>query len=118
MTGCPRIGAYGFGRIEIDGQTHTSDVIILPSGLRTNWWRKEGHKLTPADLANVLEASPDVVVIGQGAHGYMKVTDDTLACLKQAGIEAVCMPTSQAVEAYNERMQRGENVAAALHLTC
>ncbi len=114
----PRITAYTFGRIEIDGQTHTSDVIILPGGVRNNWWRDEGHTLKPADVAHVLEASPDVVLIGQGAHGCMKVTDETLAFLEQAGIEPVCMPTSRAVEAYNERMQRGENVAAALHLTC
>ena len=118
MAGQPRIGGYGFGSIEIDGQTYTSDVIILPTEVRGDWWRDEGHTLVPGDLADVLDASPEVLVVGQGAHGYMKVTDETLACLKHAGIEAVCMPTARAVDVYNERAQRGERVAAALHLTC
>lgn len=118
MTAQPRIGAYSFGSIEIDGQTYTSDVIILPGGVKSNWWRDEGHALKPGDLSKVLDASPEVLVVGRGAHGCMKVTDETLACLKQMGIEAICMPTAQAVEAYNERVERDENVAAALHLTC
>lgn len=118
MAGCPRIGACSFGHIEVDGRTYSSDVVILPSGVRGNWWRNEGHMLKPGDLSDVLKASPDVLVVGQGAHGCMKVTAEALACLKQAGIEPVCMPTGRAVEAYNERVERGENVAAALHLTC
>ena len=114
----PRIDAYSFGSIEIDGCTYTADVIILPAGVRSNWWRDQGHTLQPGDLTEVLEASPHVVVIGQGAHGLMKVTEETLIRLNQAGIEAVCAPTARAVEVYSQRSRRGERVAAALHLTC
>ncbi len=118
MSTQPRIGAYRFGGIEIDGRTYTSDVVILPSGVSDNWRRAEGHTLAPGDLAAVLEACAKVLVVGQGAYGYLKVPRETLTCLKQAGIEAVCMPTGRAVEVYNERCRRGEAVAAALHLTC
>ena len=118
MAETPRIGSYSFGRIEIDGQTFTSDVIILPTGVKANWWRDEGHLLHPEDLADVLKASPDVLVVGQGAQGLMKVADETRAGLDRAGIEMICVPTAQAVEAYNERVARGEAVASALHLTC
>ena len=118
MPQTPRIGEYRFGSIEIDGQTFSSDVIILPTQVHGNWWRGEGHLLKPADLTKVLEASPDVVIIGQGASGLMKVAPETHTCLMEAGIDVLCMPTAQAVEAYNERAARRENVAAALHLTC
>lgn len=118
ISGQPRIGSYAFGRIEIDGRTYASDVIILPGGVRGNWWREQGHTLKPGDLSSVLEARPKILVVGQGAHGAMRVTDETLACLQEAGIEVVCLPTARAVEAYNERCRRGEVVAAALHLTC
>jgi len=118
MSAPPRIGSYTFGHIEIDGQTYAADVIILPTEVRSNWWREEGHTLKPGDLYPVIEAGPKVLVVGQGAHGAMRVTDQALTCLKQAGIEAICLPTAQAVEAYNERCRRGEPVAAALHLTC
>ena len=114
----PQIGSYAFGRIEIDGQPYTSDVIVLPTGVRPDWWRKQGHHLDPDDLSAVFEASPKVLVIGQGAHGIMQVAEETRAALKQAGIEAICVPTGRAVDVYNERRDRGEAVAAALHLTC
>lgn len=118
MPGQPRIGSYSFGRIDIDGRAYTSDVVVLPEGVRGNWRRDEGHTLKPGDLDDVLGASPEVLVIGQGAQGRMKVTRDALNCLERAGIEAVCLPTGRAVEVYNERCERGERVAAALHLTC
>ena len=118
MAGQPMVSSYEFGRIEIDGQAYTSDVIILPTGVRGNWWRDEGHTLKPCDLAAVLAACPQVLVVGQGAYGMMKIADETSAYLREARIEAVWAPTAGAVEIYNERCQRGEVVAAALHLTC
>jgi hypothetical protein len=114
----PRIGAYSFGRVEIDGRVYTSDVVILPTRVIGDWWRDEGHALTPGDLTDVLDALPDLLIIGQGAQGLMKVTDEALACLSEAGIKTICMPTARAVAIFNERSSQGDNVAAALHLTC
>lgn len=114
----PRIDSYGFGHVEIDGTTYTSDVIILPDGVRGDWWRDEGHSVTRGDLASVVEAGADVLVIGQGAHGCMKVPDETAAWLRESGIEPVAAVTPRAVEAYNQHARRGVSVAAALHLTC
>ena len=65
MSTPPRIDSYEFGRIVIDGQEYTSDVIILPEGVRGNWWRQEGHVLKPGDLSTVLAAGPKALVIGQ-----------------------------------------------------
>jgi hypothetical protein len=28
----------------------TSDLIIYPERIDANWWRREGHRLTPEDL--------------------------------------------------------------------
>ena len=99
-------------------QTYTADVIILPEQVRADWWRDQGHVLKPADLSAVLEASPHVLVVGQGAYGRMEVPAATLAWLQEAGIEAVCGKTPQAVEAYGERCKGSRKIAAALHLTC
>ena len=78
----PRISSYKFGHIEIDGQGYTSDVIILPGGVKPDWRRAEGHALRPGDLTAVLGAAPEVLVIGQGEHGYMKVADETVVRLR------------------------------------
>jgi hypothetical protein len=118
MSTQPHINAYSFGRIDIDGRTYTADVIILPTQVRADWWRDQGHVLKPADLSAVLEASPQALIVGQGAYGRMEVPAATVAWLQEAGIDVVCGKTPQAVEAYNESSKGTQKVAAALHLTC
>lgn len=114
----PHINSYRFGCIEIDGCEYTSDVVILHESVKSPWWRDKGHALGPKDLSAVLTDRPEILVIGQGAQGMMKMTDEALTHLRDAGIEAVCVPTARAVELYNECCRRGQRVVAALHLTC
>ena len=113
----PNIDSYRFGRIVIDGKPHTKDVIILPDRVIAGWWRKEGHRLLPGDLEEVLVARPDLLVVGQGVYRRMSVPDQVRQALDQAGIELVAQSTKQACDTYNQ--SRGQRtVAAALHLTC
>ncbi len=113
----PQIESYRFGRILIDGRSHSKDVIILPNRVIGNWWRQEGHALRPADLEAVFESAPEVLVVGQGSSGLMRVTQDARQSLRAAGIELIALPTGEAVKTYN-RLCAGRAVAAALHLTC
>ena len=113
----PRIQSYRFGRIQIDGQSFSGDVILLPDRVVSNWWRKEGHMLYPEDLDAVFEAAPQVLVVGQGSPSRMRVNPETERALQAAGIELVALPTQKACQVYNERCQQ-QTVAAALHLTC
>jgi hypothetical protein len=112
-----KIESYQFGRIVIDGQAHYKDIIILPDRVLTGWWRKEGHALHPQDLEAVFEAAPEVLVVGQGASGLMRVADETKRALQDAGIELIALPTGKAVETFNH-LRNKRAVAAALHLTC
>lgn len=113
----PQIEDYRFGRIVIDGQAHTQDVIILPDRVLGGWWRREGHALHPGDLEAVLDARPEVLVVGEGADGRLQVTPETRRALRAAGIELIAQPTGEACGTYNELRAR-RPVAAALHLTC
>lgn len=113
----PRIESYSFGMITVDGKTYSSDVIILPGGVRTGWWRKEGHRLHKEDLEEVIAAKPTVLVIGTGNVGLMKVPQDTLNYLAQHDIRVLVEPTAAACQRYNE-LAEAEQAAAALHLTC
>ena len=113
----PHIDTYRFGRITIDKETYTRDVIILPGRVIRGWWRRVGHNLQPADLEEVLVAAPAVLIVGQGTFRRMLVTDETLLVLEQAGIKLIALSTNDACEEYNQLRGRG-NTAAALHLTC
>lgn len=113
------IDDYGFGRIRIDGKDYSRDVILLGEEVRGPWWREAGgHVYAVEDLGEVVSAAPEVVVLGTGYFGRVKVLDETLVALKEAGSEIVVERTGGAVEAYNRFAGDGRDVAAALHLTC
>lgn len=113
----PRIDAYDFGRITIDGKTYTSDIIVCPDGVKPGWWRREGHSLHPDDLASVIGLEPDVLIIGCGANGLLKVPDETRKWIEERGIELPALPTREACARFN-KLAPGKKVVAALHLTC
>jgi hypothetical protein len=112
-----KITLYSFGKITINGGTYTSDVIIYPDRVDSSWWRKEGHNLQIADLAGVIKANPQVLVIGKGFFGMMKVPEETVHHLESKGIEVHAARTGKAVEIFNS-LQTVKKVIAALHLTC
>ncbi len=111
-----KIQDYSFGRIKIEGQTYTKDVIILPERVFSPWWRKEGHRLSMEDLSEALNARPEVLIIGRGYAGVMRVPDELVKALQERGIDVVVQKTRDAVKTFNNI--EGKRVAAALHLTC
>ena len=113
----PSIDHYRFGQIKVDGQTYSSDLIITPEGVVGDWWRASGHSLAPEDLTETLAAQPQVLVIGQGSFGAMRVSAETMEYLRGAGIEVIAQATGSACETYN-RLRQQKRLVAALHLTC
>jgi hypothetical protein len=113
----PHIDTYQFGKIVIDGQVHTKDVILLPDRVISGWWRQEGHVLHLSDLEEVLSADLQELVIGQGASTRMRISPGLEQALLDLGIKVIALPTKEACQEYNRRSQV-KNVAAALHLTC
>ncbi len=112
-----KIEHNSFGNITIDGQTYTSDVIIFPDRVNSSWWRKEGHLLQVTDLKDVIKTKPEVLIVGTGAYGAMKVPEQTIEHLKSNGIEVYIENTKKAVELYN-KISSKKPAIAALHLTC
>jgi len=112
------VDAYDFGRMVVDGQAYTNDLILLPDDVRPDWWRRHGHTLMEDDLGDVFAAGPDLLVVGTGASGRMTVPEETWEALQKAGIETVIEKTPQAVRTYNRLLEEGRHVAGAFHLTC
>lgn len=112
-----RIEHYPFGKIVIDGKTYTSDVIIYPARVDSSWWRKEGHYLQAADMADIIRAMPEMLIIGTGFSGVMTVPEETARFVRSKGIEIRIERTGKAVELFNS-MDKDRTIVAALHLTC
>jgi len=111
------IESYSFGQIMIFGKRYTTDVIILPDRVKDDWWRKEGHRLNIDDLRDVMQAQPEVLVVGTGYFGLMKVPSEVRDYLISRGIELVVENTKEACKSYN-RLASTKRVVAAFHLTC
>ena len=112
------IDSYQFGKIVINGQSYSSDLIILGDEIQPDWWRKQGHSLAAEDLKTILEAKPSVLVVGCGASGLMEIPDETRQALKKRNIQLEMYDSYKAVQKFNEISEAGVNVAAAIHLTC
>jgi hypothetical protein len=111
-----RLERYSFGRLTVDGQEHTRDLIVLPDRVVADWWRREGHSLAMEDLEGVLDELPARLVLGIGAHGQLRPDPGVIAELERRGVQVECLPTDAAVRRYAELDER--STAAALHLTC
>ncbi len=111
------IDSYNFGRITINGEKHTSDVIIFPDSVKDNWLMKRSHQLSLEDIAGVLAQNPEVLIVGTGAYGLVKVLPEVERATEAQGIKLVAEPTKEACQTYNQ-LCRSQKVVAALHLTC
>jgi len=112
------IDSYDFGQIIINGRRYTSDVIVFPDRVKADWWRKEGHQLCVEDIEEALKEKLDVLVVGTGYSGLVKVLPETERYVRSMGVELIVQRTGEAYKTFNRLVQSGKRVAAALHLTC
>ena len=109
---------YSFGQILINGKKYNSDLIIFKDHIYDSWWRKEGHNLCIDDIKEIINKKPDVLIIGTGSFGLMRVPKELIENIKSFGIKQVIVKkTGDACTEYNKLYQK-ENVVAAFHLTC
>lgn len=112
------IDSASFGSIRINGQNYSSDVIIYPDRVDSGWWRKEGHRLQEEDIREILQAAPQILIVGTGQDGRMKVDPQLKRLLQQKGIELFADLTPEACRLHNDLIKGDKTVITALHLTC
>lgn len=108
---------YSFGKIIINGLQYNSDLIIYHNYIDSKWWRREGHKLYKEDLEKAINTKPEIIIVGTGYYGLMKVSTDLIEYLKSIKINIIALKTKDACQEYN-KIYKDKQVIAALHLTC
>ena len=109
---------YSFGQILINGKKYSSDLIIFKDYIYDSWWRKEGHNLCIDDIKEIINKKPDILIIGTGFYGLMKVPEDLIENIKSLGIgQVIIKKTGDACTEYN-KLYKMSNILAAFHLTC
>ena len=111
------IDSYKFGQIIIDGIAYTSDIIIYSDKIIPNWRRKSGHLLKVNDLMEVINEQPNLLIIGTGESGLMKVDPSVPDLLESKHISLIIEPTELACKTYN-KLHSGKKVIGAFHITC
>ena len=112
-----KIDSYHFGQIVISGRKYSSDVIIFPDRVQDTWRRSSSHQLSLKDIAEVIAENPEVLIVGTGAAGLVKVLPEVKQATEAQGIKLIAEPTGDACNTYNS-LSHSQKTVAALHLTC
>ncbi|MBW1974651.1 MAG: hypothetical protein JRI45_03650 [Deltaproteobacteria bacterium] len=112
------IEKYSFGSMVIAGKRYDTDLKIIEGKVYPNWWRRESHFLCYEDVVDVVKSAPEVLVVGTGANGLMRIDPQLKDLLSEKGIELRFDKTGKAVEIFNDLYRKGQSVAGVFHLTC
>lgn len=107
------ISGYGEGFVQINGQHHESNILVLPDRLEPGWLLGGFEDLTEAHFAAVAGHAPDIVLLGTGSR--LRFPHPRLyAGLMSRGIGVEIMDLGAACRTYNFLSAEGRRVAAAL----
>ena len=116
------IDSFKFGAIMINGKKHKHDVLLFPDGTlrerNRGFWRLGSHSIKKEEVLELIEASPDIVIIGTGAMSRAKLTPDAESAVREVKAELMVLPSKEAAEKWNEQVGLGKRVAALIHITC
>jgi hypothetical protein len=108
--------------VDVEGVGRLRDAKLWPGGGRGWDWNETGthHRpgIQPADLADLLDHRPDVVVLSRGRELRLEATAEAISLLDSHDVEVVRVETGAAIEAYNRLAGQGRRVAALVHSTC
>jgi hypothetical protein len=112
------ITEFSFGRIVVQGQTYTNDIKIVDGTPVPDWWRRSGHAVEINDVQDILDSKPEILVIGKGQPGYMRITDSLRKHLEKNNIKLIEEPTREAIRTFNRLFNEGDRVSAGFHVSC
>jgi hypothetical protein len=111
------IESYKFGQMTINKKIFHSDLIIFQDHIDDKWWRIEGHNLHIDDIQKAINEKPEIIIIGTGFYGLMKVSSEIKEYLESLGIKLIVKKTKDACDDYNN-LHQNKKIIAAFHLTC
>ena len=103
------------GGIRIGKETYRETIALTNAAVLDNWRQRPVAELTPDDLAPLLDAMPDVIVLGTGDTCVFAPRQVTFA-LARKGVGLEVMDTAAAARTYNVLVGEGRRVAALLYL--
>ncbi len=117
-----RINDTKFGNITINGKTYEHDVVIRLTGDVVKRKKKlskklygTSHLVSKDEAKFVFEKGTELLVLGSGQEGNMRLSPEAEAYLAKHGCEIVIQPTPEALRVFNDA--RGKKIGL-FHVTC
>lgn len=119
----PHINSTKFGEIVVDGEKYGQVLIIGDAVFERNEEKLQElfgttHQIGDWEIEALLKENPEIVIIGTGQEGVLKVEKDFLEQMEKAGIEVITAATPKAMGIYNEKAEEDKRVNALIHTTC
>jgi hypothetical protein len=116
------IDSTEFGAITIDGKAYDHDVIIRLSG-KVEKRRKRlskdvygtSHVVSEAEAKFVFEKGCDLLVVGAGQQGNVRLSPEASEFLDNKGCRVLVQPTPEAIHSFNRAR---EKTIGLMHVTC
>lgn len=113
----------GFGRIAVGNMTYrVRDIVVFPDGTvqhrKIGRWMGSHHKFGKEDIADLVTAGAQVIIIGTGRFGSAKVTEGAHRYAESSNVELVSVHSRLVGDKVNELARTGTKVGAAIHLMC
>ena len=110
-----KIDEVKFGEITIDGKVYYSDMAV--------WWdgkpamAAKSHEFDLLRVETLIKKKPEVIVVGTGLQGLMKVLPEAIQFCEDEGLKLYWDPTPKAVDFFNGLILQGKKVAGFFHVT-
>jgi len=122
----PTITETRFGSItlEMGGKSvaYHHDVVIRPSGKVQKRKKKlskqvygTSHTISLAEANHIYQEGAEMLLIGTGAFGMVKLSDEAAGFFEEKGVEVESQPTAEAAQVWNELQGA---VIGLFHVTC
>lgn len=105
-----------FGEITVNGKPYDSDMTVFWTGKVS--YRAKEHTLEVGELLAALRPGPEVVVVGTGQEGAIRIAPEVNQIAEQKGITMYAEKTPKAVKLFNAFSDQGKKVVGIFHVTC
>jgi len=123
MVSVVRFTSTQFGSVTLGNDDYKDILVvggkIIPRDLGSLHKRcGTAHRVAPEELDRLLSGDPEVLVVGTGQYGALRISDAVRARLKDRGVSLIAAPTPRAIQEYNRLVEGGKCVNALIHVTC
>jgi len=112
-----------FGEIIINNQKF-HDVLIYDNKIEQRDYPKleevfgTGHFIGEWEKIKLLSGEPEIIIIGNGYQGVLKVDEDFKNEIKKRNIELIINYTPDVIDLINNKIKEGKRINALIHTTC